>query len=88
MKLKLNFLTQPSFHGAGGIVMLKSYHLLLPLLPLSDGNMDDKSAVKAKGLWEDWHMRQLNEQASRINHRSGAAQTGRLLTPCSFTHSC
>lgn len=35
--------------------------------------MDDKSAVKAKGLWEDWHMRQLGEQPGRINHRSGAA---------------
>ena len=35
--------------------------------------MDDKSAVKAKGLWEDWHMRQLGEQAGRINHRSGTA---------------
>lgn len=34
--------------------------------------MDDKSAVKAKGLWEDWHMRQLGEQPGRNNHRSGA----------------
>lgn len=42
--------------------------------PLPDGNMDDKSAVKAKGLWEDWHMRQLAEQPGRINHRSGAAK--------------
>lgn len=74
---------------AGGIVMLKSYHHFLPLLPVSDGNMDDKSAVKAKGLWEDWHMRQLNEQASRINHRSGAAQLGPTLpTPHRSTHSC
>lgn len=40
---------------------------------LPDGNMDDKSAVKAKGLWEDWHMRQLGEQPGRINHRSGTA---------------
>lgn len=40
--------------------------------------MDDKSVVKAKGLWEDWHMRQLSEQASRLNHRSGAAETGPL----------
>lgn len=37
--------------------------------------MDDKSAVKAKGLWEDWHMRQLGEQPGRNNHRSGAAST-------------
>lgn len=37
--------------------------------------MDDKSAVKAKGLWEDWHMRQLSEQAGRINHRSGTLVT-------------
>lgn len=35
--------------------------------------MDDKTAVKAKGLWEDWHMRQLGEQPGRINHRSGTA---------------
>lgn len=34
--------------------------------------MDDKSVVKAKGLWEDWHMRQLGEQPGRNNHRSGA----------------
>lgn len=40
---------------------------------LLDGNMDDKAAVKAKGLWEDWHMRQLGEQPGRINHRSGTA---------------
>lgn len=42
-------------------------------LQFPDGNMDDKSAVKAKGLWEDWHMRQLGEQPGRINHRSGTA---------------
>lgn len=34
-------------------------------------SMDDKSAVKAKGLWEDWHMRQAVDQAARVNHRSG-----------------
>lgn len=54
--------------------------------------MDDKSVVKAKGLWEDWHMRQLSEQASRINHRSGAAETGPLAVTsqfhtAAFTHS-
>lgn len=37
--------------------------------------MDDKSAVKAKGLWEDWHMRQLGEQPGRNNHRSGTGFT-------------
>lgn len=37
--------------------------------------MDDKSAVKAKGLWEDWHMRQLGEHPGRNNHRSGAGFT-------------
>lgn len=37
--------------------------------------MDDKSAVKAKGLWEDWHMRQLGEQPGRNNHRLGAGST-------------
>ncbi|XP_072553424.1 zinc finger protein 362b isoform X2 [Salminus brasiliensis] len=39
-------------------------------------NMDDKSAVKAKGLWEDWHMRQAVDQA-RANHRSGLAPSSR-----------
>lgn len=33
--------------------------------------MDDKSVVKAKGLWEDWHMRQAVDQAVRANHRAG-----------------
>lgn len=33
--------------------------------------MDDKTAVKAKGLWEDWHMRQAVDQAVRANHRLG-----------------
>ncbi|XP_062871638.1 zinc finger protein 362b [Trichomycterus rosablanca] len=40
-------------------------------------NMDDKSALKAKGLWEDWHMRQAVEQAARVNHRSGPALSSR-----------
>eukprot|EP00064_Thunnus_orientalis_P020543 superscaffoldBa00005701_g20681 len=61
----------------------------------SDGNMDDKSAVKAKGLWEDWHMRQLGEQPGRINHRSGLAPSSRpdshstseALTPTTPTSS-
>ncbi|XP_058265582.1 zinc finger protein 362b isoform X3 [Hemibagrus wyckioides] len=39
--------------------------------------MDDKSAVKAKGLWEDWHMRQAVDQAVRANHRSGLVPTSR-----------
>lgn len=42
--------------------------------------MDDKSAVKAKGLWEDWHMRQLGEQHGRVNHRSGQLSLCGLLT--------
>ncbi|XP_023263402.1 zinc finger protein 362-like [Seriola lalandi dorsalis] len=57
--------------------------------------MDDKSAVKAKGLWEDWHMRQLGEQPGRINHRSGLAPSSRpdshstsdALTPTTPTSS-
>uniref|UniRef100_A0A8C6SPY8 Zinc finger protein 362 n=1 Tax=Neogobius melanostomus TaxID=47308 RepID=A0A8C6SPY8_9GOBI len=60
-----------------------------------DGNMDDKSAVKAKGLWEDWHMRQLSEQAARLNHRSGLVPSSRAdghistdaLTPTTPTSS-
>lgn len=61
----------------------------------SDVNMDDKSAVKAKGLWEDWHMRQLSEQAARLNHRAGLAPSSRVdshsssdaLTPTTPTSS-
>ncbi|XP_074498694.1 zinc finger protein 362b isoform X3 [Sebastes fasciatus] len=46
------------------------YALVTIFSDMADGNMDDKSAVKAKGLWEDWHMRQLSEQQNRLNHRS------------------
>lgn len=76
------------------MILLVTSHDLPPPPPtpfpflLSDGAMDDKSVVKAKGLWEDWHMRQLSEQASRINHRSGAAETGPLLSALSFTVLC
>ncbi|XP_072304830.1 zinc finger protein 362b [Eucyclogobius newberryi] len=45
-----------------------------------DVNMDDKSAVKAKGLWEDWHMRQLSEQSARLNHRAGLVPSSRADT--------
>ncbi|XP_062396564.1 zinc finger protein 362b isoform X3 [Sardina pilchardus] len=48
---------------------------------VSDLNMDDKTAVKAKGLWEDWHMRQAIDQANRINQRSGLALSSRTDTP-------
>ncbi|XP_055364688.1 zinc finger protein 362a isoform X3 [Betta splendens] len=44
-------------------------------------NLDDKSAVKARGLWEDWHLRQLMDNPSRANHVSGvalASRTGNL----------
>lgn len=34
-------------------------------------NLDDKAAIKARGLWEDWHLRQLIEHPSRTNHVSG-----------------
>ncbi|XP_033940084.1 zinc finger protein 362a isoform X3 [Pseudochaenichthys georgianus] len=33
-------------------------------------NLDDKAAIKARGLWEDWHLRQLIDP-SRTNHVSG-----------------
>lgn len=46
-------------------------HACLYSYIISELNIDDKSAVKAKGLWEDWHMRQAVDQASRVNHRSG-----------------
>lgn len=56
--------------------------LIFTTLQLPDGNMDDKSAVKAKGLWEDWHMRQLSEQPGRVNHRSGTAITVYMMDVC------
>lgn len=34
-------------------------------------NLDDKTAIKARGLWEDWHLRQIIDQPSRANHLSG-----------------
>ncbi|KAK7128796.1 hypothetical protein R3I94_017137 [Phoxinus phoxinus] len=45
---------------------------------IAELNIDDKSAVKAKGLWEDWHMRQAVDQASRANHRSGLMLSSRI----------
>lgn len=33
-------------------------------------NLDDKTALKARGLWEDWHLRQIIDQP-RTNHLSG-----------------
>ncbi|KAM9758187.1 zinc finger protein 362a isoform 2-T2 [Menidia menidia] len=46
-------------------------------------NLDDKAALKARGLWEDWHLRQLIDHPSRTNHVSGvalASRTGNLNT--------
>ncbi|XP_030632802.1 zinc finger protein 362a isoform X2 [Chanos chanos] len=40
-------------------------------------NLDDKAALKARGLWEDWHLRQIIEQPSRANHLSGLALSSR-----------
>lgn len=34
-------------------------------------NLDDKSAIKARGLWEDWHLRQLMDLPARTTHVSG-----------------
>ncbi|XP_059925227.1 zinc finger protein 362a isoform X1 [Gadus macrocephalus] len=58
-------------------------------------NLDDKAAIKARGLWEDWHLRQIIEQPSRTNHLSGvalASRTGNLnasdvITPTTPTSS-
>lgn len=60
-------------------------------------NLDDKSAIKARGLWEDWHLRQLIDHPSRTNHVSGvalASRTGNLTsdiisptTPTSSSHN-
>ncbi|RVE73304.1 hypothetical protein OJAV_G00046610 [Oryzias javanicus] len=46
-------------------------------------NLDDKTAIKARGLWEDWHLRHLIDHPSRTNHVSGvalASRTGNLST--------
>ncbi|KPP58574.1 zinc finger protein 362-like, partial [Scleropages formosus] len=40
-------------------------------------NLDDKSALKAKGLREDWHLRQIVDQPSRMNHISGLSLSSR-----------
>ncbi|XP_026851865.1 zinc finger protein 362a [Electrophorus electricus] len=40
-------------------------------------NLDDKTALKARGLWEDWHLRQIIDQPSRANHLSGIALSSR-----------
>ncbi|XP_053724986.1 zinc finger protein 362a isoform X2 [Synchiropus splendidus] len=61
-------------------------------------NLTDKSAIKARGLWEDWHLRQLIDHPVRTNHVSGvalASRTGNLssseastpTTPTSSSHS-
>ncbi|XP_062400365.1 zinc finger protein 362a isoform X3 [Sardina pilchardus] len=39
-------------------------------------NLDDKTALKARGLWEDWHLRQIIDQP-RTNHLSGLALASR-----------
>ncbi|XP_051516107.1 zinc finger protein 362-like isoform X1 [Myxocyprinus asiaticus] len=62
---------------------------------ISELNIDDKSTVKAKGLWEDWHMRQAVDQANRVNHRSGlmlssrtdSHNTSEAITPTTPTSS-
>nr|XP_046239321.1 zinc finger protein 362a isoform X3 [Scatophagus argus] len=51
-------------------------------------NLDDKATIKARGLWEDWHLRQLIDHPCRTNHVSGnhvsgvalASRTGNLNT--------
>ncbi|XP_038863951.1 zinc finger protein 362-like [Salvelinus namaycush] len=51
-------------------------------------NLDDKTAIKARGLWEDWHLRQIIDQPSRTNHLSGLAlssQTGNHNTSITLT---
>ncbi|XP_063071814.1 zinc finger protein 362a isoform X2 [Engraulis encrasicolus] len=40
-------------------------------------NLDDKTALKARGLWEDWHLRQIIDQP-RTNHLSGLALASRV----------
>ncbi|KAG2459428.1 zinc finger protein 362-like isoform X2 [Polypterus senegalus] len=53
-------------------------------------NLDDKSSVKAKGLWEDWHLRQIIDQPARKNHLSGlslSSRTSEVVTPTTPTSS-
>ncbi|XP_028663530.1 zinc finger protein 362-like isoform X2 [Erpetoichthys calabaricus] len=53
-------------------------------------NLDDKSSVKAKGLWEDWHLRQIIDQPIRKNHLSGlslSSRTSEAVTPTTPTSS-
>uniref|UniRef100_A0A672FYV2 Zinc finger protein 362a n=1 Tax=Salarias fasciatus TaxID=181472 RepID=A0A672FYV2_SALFA len=58
-------------------------------------NLDDKAAIKARGLWEDWHLRQLIDHPSRTNHVSGVAlasrtgnlNTSEIITPTTPTSS-
>ncbi|XP_046896095.1 zinc finger protein 362b isoform X2 [Hypomesus transpacificus] len=67
----------PGHHQQGSAQPDIALHARPASSSVSDVNMDDKSAVKAKGLWEDWHMRQIVEQPSRINHRAGLNQSSR-----------
>ncbi|XP_062317038.1 zinc finger protein 362a isoform X2 [Osmerus eperlanus] len=53
-------------------------------------NLDDKTAIKARGLWEDWHLRQIIDQPSRTNHLSANHNTSEAITqttPTSSSHS-
>ncbi|KAK1157280.1 zinc finger protein 362-like isoform X1 [Acipenser oxyrinchus oxyrinchus] len=58
-------------------------------------NLDDKTSVKAKGLWEDWHLRQIIDQPTRMNHlsgltlssRCGGLNTSEAITPTTPTSS-
>ncbi|KAF7659165.1 hypothetical protein LDENG_00002270 [Lucifuga dentata] len=58
-------------------------------------NLDDKASIKARGLWEDWHLRQLIDHPSRANHVSGVAlasrtgnlNTSEIITPTTPTSS-
>ncbi|XP_076839682.1 zinc finger protein 362b isoform X2 [Brachyhypopomus gauderio] len=52
-------------------------------------NMDDKSSVKAKGLWEDWHMRQAGNHRSGLtpSSRADVLSTSEAMTPTTPTSS-
>ncbi|XP_028303189.1 zinc finger protein 362a isoform X2 [Gouania willdenowi] len=59
-------------------------------------NLDDKAAIKARGLWEDWQLRQLIDHQTRGNHfpgmslgsRTGSLGTSEIVTPTTPTSSC
>lgn len=61
-------------------------------------NLDDKAAMKARELWEDWHLWHIIDHPTRTNHVSGKNKPfittnltsihGNLLQSCPPHHLC